>query len=148
MSDNDREGEEILRQMALIRGNLHHNAEELAENARAMTDWRYYMRSYPWACVGAAVVLGYLVVPNRLHVMSPDVDTLLKLAKKNRLLVKPEPEPQKRGGLVGPLFTFAANTLVRGLISYAGQQMGKAAGYQAAEATEEPAFSPHGPKFG
>ncbi len=138
MSQNSREGEEILRQMAEIRGNLHHEVEDIAKNARVMSDWRYYVRAYPWACAGAAVALGYLVVPNRLQVISPDVNTLLKLAKKNRLLVKPEAEPHKRGGIVGPLFTLAANTIVRGLISYAGQQMGAVAGRQASAATDGP----------
>lgn len=138
MSQHSHDGDEILRRMAEIRGNLHHEAEGIAENARVMTDWRFYLRSYPWACVGAAAAVGYLMVPNRLQIISPDVNTLLKLAKKNRLSVTPEPEPQKRGGLVGTLFTFAANTAVRGLISYAGQQAGKYAGHFAHESTEQP----------
>lgn len=119
------EAEEIQRQMARIRCDLNQEVGEIVQSARVMSDWQYYVRTYPWICVGAAVALGYLVVPQRLEVFSPDAKTLAKLAEQNRLLVKPEPEVHKRGGMVGSLFSLVAGMFVRGLVNYAGQSLGK-----------------------
>ena len=120
-----REAEEIQRQMAHIRCELNADVDGIVANARVMSDWRYYVRTYPLACAAGALALGYLVVPSRLEVISPDAKTLAKLAKENRLIVKPEAEPHKRGGLVGPLFSLLASTLVRGLVAYLGQVAGQ-----------------------
>jgi hypothetical protein len=128
-----REAEEIQREMARIRCDLNADVDEIVENARVMSDWRYYVKSYPWACAAGALALGYLIVPSRLEIISPDAKTLAKLAKENRLLVKPEPEPHKRGGIVGPLFTLVASTLVRGLVAYLGQVAGRSLSEHAAE---------------
>ena len=99
------QAEEIQRQMAEIRCALHENVTGIVESARAMSDWRYYVRRYPLVSAAAAVALGYLVVPARLEVISPDADTLLKLARKNQLIVKEDPEGRPRGRILGPLFT-------------------------------------------
>ncbi len=121
-----REAEEIQRAMAEIRCSFNSGVEEIVDNARVMSDWRYYVRTYPWACAAGALAVGYLIVPTRLEVISPDAKTLAKLAEQNRLLVKSEPEPQKRGGLVGALFTLVASTVVRGLVAHLGQLAGQA----------------------
>jgi hypothetical protein len=115
------DAETIEAQMARIRCSLNEGVEGIVENARVMSDWRYYVRNYPWTCVGAVAALGYLVVPSRLDVIRPDADTLAKLAKQNRLLVTPEPEPQKRGGLAGVLLNLAAGAITRGAVSYFSQ---------------------------
>ena len=128
--------EEIQRQMARIRCELHEDMTGIVANARTMTDWRYYVGRYPWACVGAAVLAGYFIVPRRLEVVRPDPEALLALARQNKLVVTDKPVPRTRGKVVGPLFNLAANMLVRGLIAYAGQQAGKVFGQEAAEADE------------
>lgn len=117
MSDSQ-EAEAVLRDMARIRCSLNEGVEGIVQNARVMSDWRYYVRSYPWACAGAAAALGYLVVPSRVEVIRPDADTLAKLARQNKLLVRPDNEPQKRGGMTGALFTLLAGALTRGAVSY------------------------------
>jgi hypothetical protein len=132
------ETDAILARMAQIRCDLHDDMQGMVENARTMSDWRYYARSYPWAWLGAATVLGYLVVPARTQIVSPDARELAKLAKRNQLVVQQKPEPHKRGGLTGTLFTLASNLIIRGVISYIGQKAGKTAGHTAAEAEERP----------
>lgn len=127
------EAEAILQEMDRIRCSLHSDVEDIVENARVMSDWRYYARTYPWACFGIATAVGYLVIPRRLEIMSPDAKTLAKLAKNNQLVVTQQAEPHKKGGFAGSMFTLLANLAVRGAISYVGQQMGKVAGIQAAE---------------
>jgi hypothetical protein len=128
--------EEIQRQMAEIRCALHENVSGIVESARVMTDWRYYVRKYPLPLAAGALALGYLIVPSRLEVISPDPDTLLNYARKNRLVIKEEPQGRPRGRILGPLFTLIASALVRGAMAYIGQQAGKSFGYQAASPDE------------
>jgi hypothetical protein len=119
------QAEEIQRQMARIRCSLNDEVGEIVHSARVMSNWQYYVRTYPWVCAGVAVALGYLVVPHRLEVMSPDAKTLAKLAEQNRLLVRPEAEPQKRGGALGSVVSLLAGMFVRSLVGYAGQNLGR-----------------------
>ena len=130
--------DEILARMEQIRCDLHEDMQGMVDNARTMSDWRYYVRSYPWASLGVATALGYLAVPARTQIISPSAKELAKLAKTNQLVVQQKPEPHKRGGLTGTLFTLVANLVIRGVISYIGQKAGKAAGHQAADAEERP----------
>jgi len=112
----------LQKQMAQIRSELHADVRGIVDNARVMSDWKYYVRRYPWACVAGAAALGYLVVPRRLEILRPDPDTLAQLAKTNRLIVSPQAEPKPRSTPVGNLFTFLANTLMRGAMTYLGEQ--------------------------
>lgn len=130
---NDRgDAEQIRQQMAVIRREVQSDVGEIVEDAQTLLNWRFYVKRYPWVCLSAATAIGYLVVPKRLEVMSPDAETLQKLAKKNRLVVKQKPEAHARGGLGGAVFTMLANTLLRAGVAYLGQQSGKVLGTQAA----------------
>lgn len=62
---------DIQRQMSEIRGEMRHDMQTLVTNARTLSDWRYYVRNYPWACLGAAAFVGYLLVPPRIAVAAP-----------------------------------------------------------------------------
>lgn len=62
---------DIQRQMSEIRGEMRHDMQTLVTNARTLSDWRYYVRNYPWACLGAAAFAGYLLVPPRIAVAAP-----------------------------------------------------------------------------
>ncbi len=113
---------EIQRRMEAVRCHLIDDADHVADSARQMVDWREYVRRYPWISVGVAAAVGYLAVPRRVEIISPDIDTLLDLAKKNKLVVEANPPPRKREGLLDMLLTIAGNAAVRGAISYLGQQ--------------------------
>lgn len=125
--------EEISRKMADVRQVLDEDIQSIAQSAKVMTDWTYYVKQYPWASVGAAAALGYLMVPNKVFITRPDADQLEKLAKRNKLVVKANPEPQAQTGIVGAIFSLVASMAMRGVMAYVGQQLGKVAGVKAAE---------------
>ena len=129
--------EDIQQRMKAVRCDLVGDVDDVLRSARQMLDWKEYVRRYPWACMGAAAALGYLVVPRRLELISPDAETLLQLAKQNKLVVKPNPTPQNRRGLLSTLLTIAGTAVVRGAMAYVSQQAGRIAGEQAAEADHE-----------
>lgn len=124
MSTSD-EAKAIRSQMAQIRVDLGEEMEGIVGQARVLTDWRYYVRNYPWRCAAGAALLGYLVVPRRLGVIRPDAATLAKLARKNQLVVKQQPDIQRRGRFAGPLLGLAANMATKAAMAYMGQQAGR-----------------------
>ena len=73
-NDNDAEWErnvstglnqvdDIRREMARVRRELHSDVQGVVSTAEAVTDWRHYISVYPWLTLGVATVVGYLVVP-------------------------------------------------------------------------------------
>ena len=81
MATATNEADEIRRQMAKIRRELHEDVREVVAGAEAVTDWRRYVRMYPWASVGAALAIGYLIVPKRKRSLPIDVATQADLAR-------------------------------------------------------------------
>lgn len=133
------DAERIRREMARIRSEIDHNVEDIVDNARILADWRYYVHAYPWAAAAAALAAGYLLVPRRIEIVSPDAETLLDLARRNRIVVEANPRREKRErSLLNSMFTLAANAAVRGLIAFVGQQAGKLFAEQAAEEEAQP----------
>lgn len=130
----------IRHQMDTIRASLGSDMEGLKSDAEQLTDWRYYVRTFPWASLGAAVALGYLVIPRRLEIISPDEKVLEQLAKHNRLVVEHRPKGEDRRSLLGSMASMTGNMLLRAGIAYASQQLGKVAGQQAASETPQQSF--------
>ena len=125
MSGNTDGPADIQQQMARIRRELHDDVEEVVEQAKELADWRNFVKSHPWLMVGAAAAVGFMVVPRRLNVISPDAATLAKLAKQNKLVVKAKPDMQKQGGIAAPLISFASAAILRSVVAMAGQQASK-----------------------
>jgi len=117
-----READAIQDQMRLIRAELRTDVQDFMAGAREMTDWTYYVRSYPWVCLGAAAALGYLVVPTRPRVVKPDPQSLVELAKHNQVVVKME-EPRPKKSVVATMLGMAANSLLHGGLALASQQL-------------------------
>lgn len=111
--------------MSQVREHLSHDVHEIAENARVMSDWRYYVRNYPLICAAAAVAVGYLIVPSRVRIVRPDPETLAELARRNRLVVKQSTEPERRGGVINALIGLAATAAAKGLTQYVSREAGR-----------------------
>jgi hypothetical protein len=113
---------QIRHSMAYIRRELNDDMQQVVKSARTLADWHYYLRNYPWACVGVAAVLGYLVVPRKLEIHSPDEKTIEKLAKKHRLVID-EPKPKSKTGPVAAAFSFVAALALKQATTLLGQQV-------------------------
>lgn len=120
-----READQILNEMATLRREVDEDVDDLVLGAKEMTDWRYYMRKYPWVCIGGAVAIGYFAIPSRIEVMRPEADEIATLAKREKLVVEPKQQAKTRGGVRGQLFNFASSLVIRGLLAYAGQNVSK-----------------------
>jgi hypothetical protein len=122
------EADDVQRQMREIRADLRDDVRELVVSANQMADWTRYVRAYPWLCAGAALAVGYFVVPQRPLIVKPDAEGLIELAKRNKLVVKMEEPPpaKKRGGLFTQLASLAAAALVQGGMKLVSQQLTQA----------------------
>lgn len=57
--------DEILREMALIRRDLHGDVLDVVDGAAEALDWMAFIQRHPWLTMGAGFALGYLLVPRR-----------------------------------------------------------------------------------
>ncbi len=123
--DNPVTAEEIREQMRRTRYHLQPEVNRIVEDAQTLMDWHYYMKRSPWIMLGVAAVVGYVLVPKRLHLMSPDADELEQLSKKQRLVVEPKPKAEARSGPIASLAGLAAMAALKAGLGYAGQFIGK-----------------------
>jgi hypothetical protein len=119
--------DEIRRRMAQIRRDLHADVQGVVEGAEAATDWRRYVRSYPWATLGLALTVGYLVVPRRPRTPAPIPIPMAPAIASGSLpaeaprLAEPEKEKGKGKSLLGAAFGMLAPIAFRAAQGYALQ---------------------------
>lgn len=121
----------IRRHMAQIRRELHEDMQGMVAGAETATDWRYYVRLYPWAALGAACVVGFLIVPRRRSVtraaeaaaegVADRVHDVVKTARAGRS--QTVPQEKKKAGVVRALFGMALPVLTRAAQGYASQYL-------------------------
>jgi hypothetical protein len=63
--------ENIRRQMRSIRREMGADVQDIVSSARELSDWRYYVRRYPWLSAGVAFALGLAIAPKRRRPASP-----------------------------------------------------------------------------
>jgi len=118
------EADRLRQEMRTIRRELGEDVEELVEHAERLMDWRYYWQRYPWACVGAAALLGYFVVPGRTITLPTDERSLGKIAERLSGEVQKAGEA-KKPTLLSSLISMGSGMLLRGAAAYVTQQLGK-----------------------
>lgn len=115
---------EIQRRMAQVRHELHEEVREAVKGAQSLTDWRSQVRNHPWLALGAAVALGYLLVPKRRHEPGP---TIVAVGPQPAALAtsaaKEESKKKKRWGLIGSAVGMLAPVAVRAAQNYAIQYL-------------------------
>lgn len=133
---NDTRAAEIRERMAQVRCDMGADVQQIVDSARTMTDWRYYVEQYPWLCLGAAAALGYLAVPNRVHMLRPDAQSLAELAKRDKIIVKASPQARPNG-YGSMLAGMVAKAALRGATAYfAAKLTKKAAGDEGKSITD------------
>jgi len=112
--------DDIRRRMAQIRRELHEDVQGVVAGAEAATDWKSWIRNYPWASVGVALAVGYLLVPRKhreaptIHIAHPDAPKALAVEAARA------PEKKKKG-LIGWGFGLLAPVVLRAAQGYALQ---------------------------
>jgi len=116
--------EQIQREMRQVRAELRGDMQQIVEQANGLSDWQAYVKAYPWAAMGAAALVGYLLVPSRPLIIRPDAKELAELAKTNRLELEPIATSKKSSpGIVGSLMNYAGSALFQLGMSALTQQL-------------------------
>lgn len=112
-------------QMKRIRRDIGQGVQDIDQHMENMVDWRHYVRTYPWVCLGTAVVLGFLIIPKR-STTKRVLRSLSELAKSGQLASKPA--LSSTGGLAGGLLATAAGIAIREATAYVGRSAGRSLG--------------------
>lgn len=127
--------DDIRHRMTQIRGELDEDLSGILANAKRLASWRFYLRRFPKTSLAVAACLGYLVIPRRKEIVTPDAETLEKLSKKHKLVVEKQPKASKQSNFARPLVKLALSTLLRVGVRKAGELYGQ---YQARQQPSEP----------
>ena len=131
MSD---EAERIRRQMQDVRQEMGRDVHEVVERAKELSDWRYYVRKHPWACMGSALALGFLAMPGRkIPVGGPDMQHLVNQLKKHGLSVAAGGAAP--GGLVTRALAIAGPLVLRSAVAMVAKRLSDAEWQQAPNAS-------------
>jgi len=112
--------DDIRRRMAQIRRELHEDVQGVVAGAEAATDWRRWIRNYPWISVGLAFGVGYILVPRR-HRETPAIHITHPEATKALALEVPRAPEKKKKSLIGKGLGLLAPVILRAAQGYALQ---------------------------
>jgi hypothetical protein len=114
----------IQRQMAEIRHELHQDVQEAVKGAQSLADWRSQVRRHAWLALGAAAAVGYLIVPRRRHEPAPQFVAVAP-AVMGAAAMEPAPTEakKKRSGIIGTAFGLLSPIAVRAVQNYAIQYL-------------------------
>ena len=119
------EVDEIRRYMAQIRHELHQDVQGVVKGAEATTDWRRYIRNYPWVAIGLAFGIGYLIVPKKQKPQLASLMNFLPTDQGRPVAYEapraPEPAKKKGKGIFKTVLGLATPFLLRSAQGYALQ---------------------------
>jgi hypothetical protein len=124
MSD---EADRIRRQMQNVRQDVGDNVKDIVHGARQLSDWKYYVRRHPWACVGSAFALGFLAMPARRKSLPEDLQKVVDQLRASGLGVSAG-HAASGGSLAGRLASMAAPIVARQVLPMVAQYLASAKG--------------------
>lgn len=111
--------EELRNQMARIRAGARWKAVQIKRETKQLTDWKYYVKSYPWLIAGGALLLGYLLVPQR----QPKLIAQLPVGKPSPGPSDETVETVKKTGLVAGATALIWSVLYKAGTTYATRRL-------------------------
>lgn len=118
----------IMNRMQYLRAGMSQEVTRVKEEAKDAVRWQTYVKKYPLACVGIAVLGGYMLVPGRREIVRPTEEQLDRLVEKGKIkIVSKTGAAASGGGMVQRLALLAATAGVRAAMAYVGKRIGETA---------------------
>lgn len=144
MSPDD-PADDIRQRMAELRRELASDVQEVSRSAREMTDPKFYLRRFPWAMAGAAVAVGFLLVPKKKReIIQPDAETVAELIRQKKIHIEPM-DSQKKDSLIKTLMLMGVTWAAKAGAGYMTQQLSSAAFNRGKNTQDQSAELPPGP---
>jgi len=131
------EADDIRRQMQLTRLRVRDEVDGVVTGAKELADWRYYPARFPWATLGAAAAIGFLIIPRRLQT-GPDPKELEEMIRRHSPAQEASKKGARKGSLLGTLVGTASGALLKMGITYAGRELERRLQPQRGGRTPEP----------
>jgi hypothetical protein len=119
----DDEARDVVERMAVLRRELVHDVEHVAESAKAMTDWTFYVRRFPWAAVGVAAFAGFMLVPKRKTTVTPTAEQLAALVNNKQFVAAASDQLKAPPSLLKGLAATVAAMAGRAALAYVTEQI-------------------------
>jgi hypothetical protein len=117
------DAQQIREEMVRVRSELHDDVGEVVASAKALTDWRQYVRSYPWICLSAAAVAAYVIVPARSKPKPAKSEPLSGSKKATKeAAVESGVKAGATAGILGSLVSMAGTMALRGAMNFASRK--------------------------
>lgn len=118
---------EIQARMDELRRGMRVEVSEVSQRAKQVVDWRYYVRRFPLATAGAAVLAGYLLVPASKQIVRPSDEQLERLAHAGRLHLYASSRDAKQRTATSRALLMLGTMAARAAMAYVGKRVGEAA---------------------
>jgi hypothetical protein len=113
MSAND-----LQLRMAQVRRAVVWDVEETTTAAKRLTDWRYYVRQFPWATAAAVAAVGFLLVPRKRERPLVDESALAKMVAEKRVVVIPQKAESTKRSAISSIGGLVAAAAARAAMNY------------------------------
>jgi hypothetical protein len=120
VAENSPTTKAIRKRMEEVRGDLDTGFQGIVNDARDIGDWTYYLKTYPWAVLGAALVAGYLIAPRLGFGAKPVSAPPVGFAARNSSKETPPEAP--KSNIAGKLLSIVGPLVMREVTAYAMQQ--------------------------
>lgn len=116
------DADQIRQRMLHLRDDLQREVAGVSRGVQDAAHWQFYVKKFPFVCVGAAVVAGFALVPSRrpAAVVATD-DQIKSLAEQGKLHVISDAPPQKEVGLSQKAALALGTMLAREGVAYLGK---------------------------
>ena len=116
----------VRERMQQLRCDIDEDVEDVSASAHAMVDWKHYVMAHPWMCFGAAVTLGFLIVPKRPRATRPAAAAVIEPATTGHVVVKSG--PTITAGVIDAILATVANIAIQRATAYLGRSAGRLLG--------------------
>jgi len=131
------DGDRIRRRMSVLRGRIDMGVTHWTNDAQRWFDWRHYVREFPIATLATAALIAFWLMPGHKKPQKVRLDssTIEELIRRGGIQI--ESVKPRRKTWVDSTMSLLGSMLFRGAIAFIGQHLGRDAGTEAAEATED-----------
>ena len=116
----------VRERMQQLRCEIDEDGEDVSASAHGIIDWKHYVKTHPWVCFGAAVALGFLIVPKRPKATPAAAATVVEPAATGHVVVKSG--PTITAGVIDAILATVANIAIQRATAYLGRSAGRLLG--------------------